>query len=119
MTMPGGKDMRGAYFRGCGARPRPSLEPLAEVDLTCVAMNFTVFGGTSPTTVTWWWPHTVVTAHAEATRAGPWADWSSRLRGSTKTDTEATPSVNTRCATGSREPGSCWLELVAMRKPGG
>src|SRR5688572_13880947 len=82
-------------------------------------MNFTVFGGTSPTAVTWWSSTTVENAEDEPTRAGPSAGLALRMRGSTNTDTDATPSVNTRCATGSLEPGMAWLERVAMRKPGG
>lgn len=49
---------QGHYLRRCGAIPRPSVaeagvDERGDVDFTCVAMNFTVFGGTSPTTVTW------------------------------------------------------------------
>src|SRR5256885_9429314 len=54
-------------------------------------------------------------------------DWSSdvcssdlsRRWASTNTETEASPSVNTRWSTGSAEPGRVWAERAAMRKPGG
>ena len=82
-------------------------------------MNSTVFGGTSPTAVIWWSSTTVENAEEEPTRAGPSAGLVSGLRGSTNTDTEAMPSVKTRCATGSLEPGRDWAERVAMRNPGG
>src|SRR3954468_23084775 len=80
-------------------------------------MNWTVLGGTSPTAVTWWPSTTVENVEEDPTRAAPCGE--SGLRGSTKTETDATPSVNTRCATGSLEPGIAWAERFAMRKPGG
>ena len=46
-----GRDAADYFGRG-GEMPRPSVAE-AFVDFTWVAMNFTVFGGTSPTTVTW------------------------------------------------------------------
>ena len=96
------------HLLACGARARgsgPGWQATLDVAFTWVAMNSTVFGGTSPTAVTWWPSTTVENADEEPTRAGPSAGLVSGLRGSTNTDTEATPSVNTRCATGSLEPG--------------
>src|SRR6187401_3036264 len=87
--------------------------------LTCLAKNSTVVGGTSPTAVTWWPSTTVENADDEPTREGPSAGLRSALRGSTNTETEAIPSVNTRCATGSLEPGMACAERCAIRKPGG
>jgi len=45
--------------------------------------------------------------------AGAW-DWAS-----TNTDTDARPSVNTRCATGSVDPGIVWAERAVILNPGG
>src|SRR5678816_1250142 len=106
-----------------GASPRPSValvDSRAALEaFTCLAMSSTVVGGTSPTAVIWWPSTTVEKAEEEPTRAGPSAGCVSGLRGSTNTDTEAMPSVKTRCATGSLEPGKDWAERVAMRNPGG
>src|SRR5688572_23701699 len=82
-------------------------------------MNCTVFGGTSPMTVTWWSSTTVEKADEEPKRVGPSVPLVSGLRGSTNTDTDATPSEYTRCSTGSLEPGKDCEERVVRRKPGG
>src|SRR5690348_16165587 len=107
------------YLRGGGASPMAPAGGWPLEALTCLAKNSTVVGGTSPTAVTWWPSTTVENADEEPTREGPSAGLISGLRGSTNTETESTPSVNTMCATGSREPGIACAERLAMRKPGG
>ncbi len=44
---------RRAHFRGVAGGAIPSACVAAFEAFTCVAMNFTVLGGTSPTAVTW------------------------------------------------------------------
>src|SRR3954471_3316533 len=108
----------GYLRRGAGARLSPSVATADLVAFTCFAMNSVVFGGTSPTAVTWWPSTTVEKAEDDPTRAGPSAG-APAFRGSTNTETDATPSVNTRWATGSLEPGIDCADRVDMRKPGG
>src|SRR5690349_711624 len=107
------------YVRGGGASPMAPAGGWPLEALTCLAKTSTVVGGTSPTAVTWWPSTTVENAEDEPTREGPSAGLISALRGSTNTETEAMPSVNTRWATGSLDPGMACAERCAIRKPGG
>ena len=50
---------RQAHWLRGGEMPWVTGAGLAAVAFTCLAMNCTVFGGTSPTAVTWW-PSTIV-----------------------------------------------------------
>src|ERR1700722_20497130 len=90
-------------------------------------MNCTVSGGTSPTAVILWPSTTVEKAELEPTVAASATGVSALVLGgcaavswcSTNTETEATPSVNTRWSTAWLEPGSVCAERMLMWKPGG
>src|ERR1700743_2029968 len=87
-------------------------------------MKRTVAGGTSPTAVTLWPSMTVEKADEEPTRADSSAGGSSGevLRwdfSSTNTDTEASPSVNTRWSTGPLDPGRVCAFRTVILNPGG
>src|ERR1700731_4519162 len=90
-----------------------------------LAMERTVAGGTSPTAVTFLPPIVVEYTEDEPSRADssvtvcPSAACWVFVSTSTKTDTEASPSLNTRCETGSVEPGITCAERAAILKPGG
>src|SRR5882724_7786213 len=94
-----------------------------------LAIERTVAGGTSPTAVTFLPPITVEYTEDEPTREDSSVTSSSPFGPSrvvvvfvsisTKTDTEARPSLNTRCETGSVDPGIIWAERAAILKPGG
>src|SRR5882757_10083981 len=92
-----------------------------------VAIDRTVSGGTSPTAVTFLPPMNVEYTEDEPTRVdSSVTSWPSGVccvavlvSISTKTDTDASPSLKTRCETGSVEPGSTCAERAAILKPGG
>src|SRR3569833_2308909 len=96
-------------------------------ELNEVASVRTVSGGTSPTAVTFLPPEIVEYTEDEPTRVdSSVTSWPSSVfvvvflvSTSTKTDTEASPSLKTRCETGSVDPGITWAERAAILKPGG
>ena len=101
---------------GMGAGPSEENE---------LAMERTVSGGTSPTAVTFLPPMTVEYTDEDPRRADssvtvcPSAVSLVFVCISTKTDTEANPSLNTRWDTGSVEPGMRCAERAAILNPGG
>src|SRR5882724_3557285 len=90
-----------------------------------LAIERTVAGGTSPTAVTFLPSMTVEYTEDEPSRVDssvtvcPSVDSWVFVSTSTKTATEAIPSLNTRCETGSVEPGITCAERAAILKPGG
>src|SRR5471032_3131871 len=85
-------------------------------------MNCTVAGGTSPTAVTLWPSTTVEKAELEPTvvvSPTPGGVVVTPCWTSTNTETEATPSLNTRWSTGPVDPGRVCAARTVMRKPGG
>src|SRR6185436_20736703 len=72
--------------------------------VTASAIASTVAAGTSPTAVTWWPSRSRENANAAPTLARPRIASVCGERGSMKTDTDASPSENTRCRTGVFEP---------------
>src|SRR5882757_2645351 len=92
-----------------------------------VAIDRTVSGGTSPTAVTFLPPMNVEYTEDEPTRVdSSVTSWPSGVccvavlvSTSTKTETDASPSLKTRCETGSVDPGITCAERAAILKPGG
>src|SRR5262245_27240645 len=95
----------------------------AVLDLTEFAIDSTVAGGTSPTTVTF----VRRSSHLENTDEEPiWAEAfggavapAGEAESSTNTETVVRPSDSTMCVTGSCDPGITWPPRIIMRKPGG